>query len=62
MSDWEFRIAELDENQKILINELAMMRKLRRSMHIPSDFHYCGREDFLLQHGEWFPVQEWRHF
>ncbi len=61
MHDWEFRTAELNSHQKILVEQLAMMRECRRSMSPPPEFHYCGREDFLLQHGEWFSAQSWRH-
>lgn len=58
--DWENKIADLDEPQMMLVRHLAIVRSIRRSMG-EHDFHYCGREDFLLQHGVWFPAQPWTH-
>jgi len=58
--DWEDRIADLDEPQIMLVRHLAIVRSIRRSMG-KHDFYYCGREDFLLRHGVWFPVQPWIH-
>lgn len=62
MTDWEFHTDSLDEHQLHLVRQLAKMRELRRSMvsngHL-GQFHYLGREDFFLRHGEWFPAQAW---
>jgi hypothetical protein len=56
--DWENRIDELNEDQAGLVQMLAGMRALKRSIMSP-EFYYCGMEDFLLQNGEWFKVVPW---
>lgn len=58
--DWEKRINELDEQQAVLVRQLAVVRNIRKSQIIP-EFYYAGQEDFLLQHGEWFAVQPWSY-
>lgn len=42
-----------------LMHYLRTMREMRRQMKMPPEFHYCGMEDFLLQHGQWYDVRPW---
>lgn len=58
--DWEEKIAELSPLQAQFVQQLAIMREMRRSSILPG-YHYAGQEDFLLQHGEWFEPIPWAH-
>lgn len=52
--DWVKRLAELTEPQVNLVKQLEIIRKMRRKMRKPQGYRYLGKEDYLLQHGEWY--------
>jgi hypothetical protein len=60
LMDWEAEIDILNEQQVILVRQLAAMRSVCRQLK-PKGFVYACKEDFLLQHGEWFTVRPWNY-
>jgi hypothetical protein len=58
-TEWTKRLDELNEHQARLVSLLDMMRTMRSGWR--SEFYYLGKEDFLLQHGQWFSKCPWPH-
>jgi len=59
-TEWTNRLDELNEHQARLVRLLDMVRTIRAGCS--SDYHYLGKEDFLLRHGEWFEKSPWSHW
>jgi len=57
--DWTERTAGLNKQQIRLVYLMNAVRTIRRSLY--RDLCYCGPEDFLLQHGQWFAARVWKN-
>lgn len=44
----------MDARQQEIVDHIAMMVTLRKSMSLPSGFLYAGMEDLLQQHGQFW--------